>query len=313
VTYPKHIGNRLVQIGLFVKLATFNSGSGDRIGVVDAEQGTVRDATPQVAAAGIAADMVAVIERWETTRAVLEAEPGSAPGIALDSVRLRPPLQPVRDIFCVGKNYRDHVREFGRSGYDSPSRSEDIPDKPIIFSKATTSVTGPYDDVDPHRGVTSELDYEGELGVIIGRRGRGVTRDDAYSYVWGYTAVNDVTARDLQRAHKQWLLGKSLDTHCPLGPYAVSAEEAGDVRTLEVETLVNGERRQLAPVKDLIFGIPELIETISAGITLLPGDIIATGTPAGVGIGFDPPRFLAPGDVVEISITRIGTLRNRIR
>ena len=235
-----------------MKLATFNSGSGDRIGVVDAEQGTVRDATPQLAVAGVAADMVAVIERGDTARAVLEADPGSSPGIAVDSVRLRPPLQPVRNIFCVGKNYRDHVREFGRSGYDSPSRSEDLPDKPIIFSKATTSVTGPYDDVDPHRGVTSELDYEGELGVIIGRRGRGVTRDDAFSYVWGYTAVNDVTARDLQRAHKQWLLGKSLDTHCPLGPYSVSAGEVGDVRTLEVETHVNGERRQLAPVKDLI-------------------------------------------------------------
>ncbi len=121
-----------------------------------------------------------------------------------------------------------------------------------------------------------------------------------------------MTARDLQRDHKQWLLGKSLDTHCPMGPYAVSADEVGDVQTLEVETAVNGERRQAAPVKDLIFDIPELIETISAGITLLPGDVIATGTPAGVGIGFDPPRFLVSGDVVEVSITGLGTLRNRI-
>jgi 2-keto-4-pentenoate hydratase/2-oxohepta-3-ene-1,7-dioic acid hydratase in catechol pathway len=130
--------------------------------------------------------------------------------------------------------------------------------------------------------------------------------------VWGYTVINDVTARDVQRDHKQWLLGKSLDTHCPMGPYAVSADEVGDVQTLEVETTVNGERRQFAPVKDLTFDIPELIETISAGITLLPGDVIATGTPAGVGIGFDPPKFLVSGDVVEVTITGLGTLRNRI-
>jgi 2-keto-4-pentenoate hydratase/2-oxohepta-3-ene-1,7-dioic acid hydratase in catechol pathway len=289
-----------------MRLATFTVGSGDRIGVVDAGRGIVRDATE------LLGSMVAVIEDWDAARAVLDAGLASVPGLALESVRLRAPLRPVRNIFCVGKNYRDHVREFGRSGYDSPSRSEDLPDKPIIFSKATTSVTGPYDDVDPHHGVTSELDYEGELGVIVGRGGRAIKGGDAYGHVWGYTVVNDVTARDLQRDHKQWLLGKSLDTHCPIGPYAVSADEVGDVQTLELETLVNGERRQLAAVKDLIFDVPALIETISAGITLLPGDIIATGTPVGVGIGFDPPRFLTSGDVVEVSITGLGTLRNRI-
>ncbi len=291
-----------------MKLATFAAGSADRLGVVDAEQGTVRDVTDLLGST----DLTEVIGHWDDSRALLGAGLASLAGRSLDSVTLRPPLRPARNVFCVGKNYRDHAREFGRSGYDSPTRSEEIPGKPVVFTKATTAVTGPYDDVDPHRGVTSELDYEGELGVIIGRGGRGIARGDAYAHVWGYTVVNDVTARDLQRDHKQWFLGKSLDTHCPMGPYAVSADEAGDVQTLEVETLVNGERRQLAPVKDLIFDIPALIETISAGITLLPGDVIATGTPAGVGIGFDPPRFLASGDVVEVSITRLGTLRNRI-
>lgn len=291
-----------------MKLATFAAGSADRLGVVDAEQGTVRDVTDLLGST----DLTEVIGRWDDSRALLGAGLASLAGRPLDSVTLRPPLRPARNVFCVGKNYRDHAREFGRSGYDSPTRSEEIPGKPVVFTKATTAVTGPYDDVDPHRGVTSELDYEGELGVIIGHGGRGIARGDAYAHVWGYTVVNDVTARDLQRDHKQWFLGKSLDTHCPMGPYAVSADEAGDVQTLEVETLVNGERRQLAPVKDLIFDIPALIETISAGITLLPGDVIATGTPAGVGIGFDPPRFLASGDVVEVSITRLGTLRNRI-
>jgi 2-keto-4-pentenoate hydratase/2-oxohepta-3-ene-1,7-dioic acid hydratase in catechol pathway len=187
-----------------------------------------------------------------------------------------------------------------------------MPEAPVIFSKATTSVTGPFDDIDPHHGVTKELDYEAELGVIIGRGGRGITREHAFEHVWGYTIIDDFTARDLQRLHKQWLLGKSLDTHCPMGPYAVSADEITDVTALVVESRVNGELRQSAPVADLIFDIPTLIETISAGITLLPGDIIATGTPAGVGIGFDPPRFMTSGDTIEISITGLGTQRNRI-
>ena len=291
-----------------MKLAVFTTGADLRAGVADPDQGVVRDVTGVLGGP----DLAAVLSDWDTVGPAVEDALASRPAIALDSVRLHAPLCPVRNIWAIGKNYRDHVREFGRSGYDTPSRSEELPDKPIIFSKATTSVTGPYDDVDPHHGVTSELDYEGELGVIIGRVGRGISRRDAYGHVWGYTVLNDVTARDLQRDHKQWLLGKSLDTHCPMGPYAVSADEIGDVGTLEVETLVNGEQRQHAPVKDLIFDIPTLIATISAGITLLPGDIIATGTPAGVGIGFEPPKFLVSGNVVEVSISRIGTLRNRI-
>ena len=291
-----------------MKLVTFTTGSADRAGIADPEHGVLRDATEVLGGPGL----VAAIETWDTCRPALADALPSLPAVPLESVRLRAPLRPVRDIFAVGKNYQDHVREFGRSGYDTPSKSEDLPDKPILFTKATTSVTGPYDDIDPHHGVTSELDYEGELGVIIGRGGRGISRSEASGHVWGYTVINDVTARDLQRDHKQWLLGKSLDTHCPMGPYAVSADEAGDVQTLEVETRVNGERRQHAPVKDLIFDIPTLIETLSAGITLLPGDIIATGTPAGVGIGFDPPKFLISGDVVEVSITGLGTLRNRV-
>jgi len=294
---------------LDMKLVTFSVGAGDRIGVVDADRGLVRDVSELLDGT----DMVAVVADWAVARAALDAGLGALPAVPLDSVRLRAPFpRPVRNIFCVGKNYRDHVKEFGRSGYDTPSKSEELPERPIIFSKATTSVTGPFDDVQAHPGVTAELDYEGELGVIIGRGGRGITHADALEHVWGYTVVNDVTARDLQRDHRQWLLGKSLDTHCPMGPYAVSADEIGDVATLEVETSVNGERRQSAPVKDLIFDIPELIATISAGITLLPGDVIATGTPAGVGIGFDPPKFLHTGDLVEVTITGLGTLRNRI-
>ncbi|MBW0090406.1 fumarylacetoacetate hydrolase family protein [Pseudonocardia sp. KRD-184] len=296
-----------------MKLVTFSTGDGDRPGVVDAEREVVRDLSTVLPAGTRVLDLV---EGWAGYADVVGRAARGEAGVTehpLDAVVLRAPIpEPRRNVFCVGKNYRDHVVEFGRSGYDSPDRSEDMPEHPVVFSKATTAVTGPFDDVDPHPGVTSEVDYEAELGVIIGVGGRGITREDAHRHVWGYTIVDDVTARDLQRSHKQWLIGKSLDTHCPMGPYAVTADEVVDVTALVVESRVNGEPRQSAPVKDLIFDIPELIAVISAGITLQPGDVIATGTPAGVGIGFDPPRFLVDGDVVEVTITGLGTQRNRI-
>jgi 2-keto-4-pentenoate hydratase/2-oxohepta-3-ene-1,7-dioic acid hydratase in catechol pathway len=291
-----------------MRLVTFSTGSDQRVGVVEAD--VVHDVGALLPAG---AGVVDVIERWAELGPVLQRGASAQPGHSLDGIRLHAPIPvPRRNIFCVGKNYRDHVLEFGRSGYDQPDRSQAMPEHPVVFSKATTSVTGPYDDIDPHHGVTSELDYEAELGVIIGRGGRGISRGDAFDHVWGYTIIDDFTARDLQRTHKQWLIGKGLDTHCPMGPYAVTADEIPDVTALQVESSVNGEPRQSAPVKDLIFDISELIATLSAGITLLPGDIIATGTPAGVGIGFDPPRFMVSGDVIEVSITGLGTQKNRI-
>ncbi|MEJ2866485.1 fumarylacetoacetate hydrolase family protein [Actinomycetospora sp. OC33-EN08] len=290
-----------------MKLVTFTADGREGVGRVDDDGSTVLDLTPVTGER----DLVAVIDQWDA----LASRITSATGLqAVDDPVLRAPIaHPRRDLFAVGKNYREHVAEFGRSGYDTPQRSEDLPEKPIVFSKATTAVTGPYDDVEAHAGITGELDYEAELAVIVGRGGRGIAREDALDHVWGYTIVNDVTARDVQRDHKQWLLGKSLDTHAPMGPWAVSADEVGDLGALEVSSTVNGEPRQKAPVADLIFDVPELIRVISAGITLLPGDVIATGTPAGVGIGFDPPRFLTAGDVVECAITGLGSLRNTIR
>jgi 2-keto-4-pentenoate hydratase/2-oxohepta-3-ene-1,7-dioic acid hydratase in catechol pathway len=298
-----------------MKLVTFTvgtsaDGSARRVGVVDAEAGVVHDVGGLLSAGMGVLDL---IERWSELGPQLRNVEKAAPQHSLDEVRLHAPIPvPRRDIFCVGKNYRDHVLEFGASGYDQPDRSQDMPEYPVMFAKATTSVTGPFDDIEPHRDVTSELDYEAELGVIIGVGGRGITREQAYDHVWGYTIIDDFTARDLQRKHKQWLIGKSLDTHCPMGPYAVTADEIADVTVLQVESRVNGEPRQSAPVKDLIFDIPELIATLSAGITLRAGDIIATGTPAGVGIGFDPPKFMVSGDVIEVSITGLGAQRNRI-
>lgn len=297
-------------VELKVKLVTFAGREDIRVGVFDAGEQVVHDVS-QLIPAGIG--MLELIEKWADLGRRLVSNALDTPGIPAGSVRLLAPIPGVRrNIFCVGKNYKEHAIEFGRSGYDTPSRSEAMPEKPIFFSKATTSVTGPYDDINSHPGVTRELDYEGELAVIIGRGGRNIHPEDAFRHVWGYTIINDVTARDLQRAHKQWLLGKSLDTHCPMGPFAVTADEIADVRALKLETTVNGERRQSAVVGDLIFDIPELIATLAAGITLLPGDIIATGTPAGVGIGFVPPKFLTRGDIVEVSITGLGSLRSRV-
>ncbi|MGW4486658.1 fumarylacetoacetate hydrolase family protein [Amycolatopsis sp. NPDC004368] len=295
-----------------MKLVTFSAGdsTGDaeRVGIVTGTD-EVRDVTDLVPGG----TLLDAVERWDEVGTILTDQVADRTPVPFADVRLRAPFPtPRRNIFCVGKNYRDHAAEFGRSGYDSPDRSEDLPTRPILFTKATTAVVGPGDDIDPHTGLTAELDYEGELAVIIGRGGRRITRENAFAHVWGYTILDDVTARDLQRDHKQWLLGKSLDTHCPMGPYAVTADEVPDVTTLELETTVNGERRQHAVVNDLIFDIPELIATLSAGTTLLPGDVIATGTPAGVGIGFDPPKFLVSGDVVEVSITGLGVLRNRV-
>lgn len=293
-----------------MKLVTFTDGTADRVGVVDVDAEVLRDVSDLLPAG---AGLLDVIAGWASLGPVLAEQSAPLPTRALADVRLLAPIpDPRRDVFCVGKNYRDHVAEFGRSGYDQPDRSEALPEYPVVFTKATTSVTGPFDDIESHPGVTSELDYEAELGVIIGRGGRGISRDDAFDHVWGYTIINDFTARDLQRKHKQWAIGKSLDTHCPMGPYAVSADEIPDVTALLVESRVNGEARQSAPVKDLIFDIPELIATLSAGITLLSGDVIATGTPAGVGIGFDPPKFMVSGDVVEVSITGLGAQRNRV-
>ena len=232
--------------------------------------------------------------------------------VAASKVRLLAPTPELRgSIFCVGKNYSAHAAEFHGSGFDSTGK-EAVPTAPIVFTKPATSVVGPNDAVRATLDPTGTVDYEGEFGVVIGRTAFGVAAADAYDHVAGYLIVNDVTSRELQRKHGQWVIGKGLDTFCPMGPWLVTPDEVGDVATLELETRVNGETRQKASVRDLIFDIPTLIETLSATMTLRPGDIIATGTPEGVGIGFDPPRYLAPGDTVRVSITGLGALENPI-
>lgn len=233
----------------------------------------------------------------------------------LAEVRLLAPIpRPHRNIICVGKNYTDHAAEFSRSGYDASavaSDNGDNPGRPIIFTKAPSSVIGPDEHVEPHRDLTQQLDYEGEIAAVITRGGRRISSEHALDHVGFLTIANDVTARDLQRDHRQWFMGKSLDTFCPMGPWLVSLDELV-LPEIRVSCWVNGDLRQEAKLSQLIFDMPTLIATLSAGITLEPGDVILTGTPAGVGIGFDPPRFLKPGDTVRVEATGLGSLSNTI-
>ncbi len=235
----------------------------------------------------------------------------AGPKLPLSAIKLDAPIPlPRRNIFCSGVNYRAHASEWRQGGFDAAPAAQEVPEEPVIFSKVPECVIGPGEPIRIPQA-SSAIDYEAELAVVIGKAGVGISASRAMDHVWGYTAFNDVTARDLQRKHRQWLIGKSLDSFGPMGPWLVSADElnASDTR---VRCFVNGELRQDASTRDLIFGIPKLIESISAGITLRPGDIIATGTPAGVGIGFNPPRFLKRGDRVKVEIEGIGALENPV-
>jgi 2-keto-4-pentenoate hydratase/2-oxohepta-3-ene-1,7-dioic acid hydratase in catechol pathway len=240
----------------------------------------------------------------------LRAAAAKAPTVA--GARLCAPIpRPPKNVFCVGKNYHEHAKEFAGSGFDGGAKDV-VPPFPVMFSKPHTAIIANGEpilgDLDP----TGGLDYEGKLAVVIGQGGRGIAKADALKHVFGYTIVNDVTARHLQKRHRQWILGKRLDTFCPMGPAILTADEVPDPTKLMLSTFVNGERRQHATAADLIFDIPTLIEAISAAITLEPGDVIATGTPVGVGIGFSPPKFLQEGDVIRIEVPGIGTLENAV-
>lgn len=288
-----------------MKLVTFETGGKTCAGYLDGEEVVVcaEGTGADQAVLGLASRGAAGLRDWAK---------GGGRRIASNEVRLRAPIpEPRRDIFCVGKNYYAHAAEFHGSGFDSTGKGA-VPEVPIIFTKATTSVVGPGDAVDSSLDPTASVDYEGELGVVVGKGGRGIAAAHAFDHVFGYVILNDVTSRELQRRHNQWIIGKGIDTFCPMGPWLVTADEVADVRAMTLETRVNGQTRQKASVADLIFDIPTLIETLSATMTLLPGDIIATGTPEGVGIGFTPPRFLAAGDRVAVTITGLGELENPV-
>ena len=239
--------------------------------------------------------------------ALLDAARG-AESLARDGVTLRAPVVPRKNVFCVGRNYLEHAKE----GAKALGRELKLPDVPTFFTKAPTAIADPEATLRFAHRVARQLDWEGELAVVIGRRLRDADEASAAVAVFGYTCLNDISARDLQRAHLQWFKGKSLDASCPIGPWIVTPDEIGDARALSLETRVNGVVKQHASTASMIFSIPRIIAELSAGMTLEPGDVIATGTPEGVGFARTPPEFFADGDVVEVEIEKIGVLRNTI-
>jgi 2-keto-4-pentenoate hydratase/2-oxohepta-3-ene-1,7-dioic acid hydratase in catechol pathway len=269
----------------------------------------------RVGADGLSAELLDV-DATRGAQALIEAQVAGAAApavtgrVALADVRLLAPLPlPRRNLFCVGRNYHAHAKELRDSVFKDNPKTVDA--WPIVFTKVPEAVVGPADPVQlPGAAISEQIDYEAELTIVIGRGGRNIQRANALKHVYGYTIINDVTARDVQMRHAQWDLGKSFDTFCPMGPWIVTADELDGSNT-RVQCWVNGELRQDARTTDLIFDIPTLIETCSRGITLHPGDLIATGTAAGVGMGMNPPRWLKHGDVVRIQIDGLGVLENR--
>ena len=236
------------------------------------------------------------------------AESGG-PTTPVSELRLTAPIpRPAKNVFCVGRNYKDHVAE----GYRARGAETKLPDYPQFFTKPPTAVIGPDEPFFHDPAVTAKLDYEVELALVIGTAGRDIGRAQALDHIFGVTVLNDITGRDLQRRHDQWFKGKALDRSCPMGPCLVTLDEIADLGALELVCRVNGTERQRSHVRQMIFDIPEIIAQLSAGLTLEPGDIIATGTPSGVGYAMDPPQHLKAGDVVECSIEGIGTLRTPI-
>jgi len=286
-----------------MRLANYQVDGERRIGVVDGSS------VVDLSNSGLPTNTVDLIGQWD--RAMVGHAVAAGSRLDLDQVQLLAPLLPRKNIMAVGRNYRDHAREFSDSGFDA-SEKQMIPDHPVIFTKSPTSVIGPDQAIVLANDPTGTTDYEGEMAVIIGRAARNVTAESALDFVFGWTIVNDVTARDLQKRHVQWFVGKSPDTFCPMGPWITTIDELPDIGSSWMRTVVNGELRQEAPISALIFGVETLIATLSEVMSLEPGDVIATGTGKGVGIGFDPPRYLASGDVVEISIDGIGTLSNPV-
>ena len=280
-----------------MKLATFTHAGSTRIGVVDADE--VVDLS--AAAPDLPREMIAFFEAGPDAMEAARAAVSGGARIPLADVKLEAPIARPPKFLAVGLNYADHVAESGM----------DTPEYPTIFNKQSTCVTGPTDPVHVPKA-SHVLDYEGELGVVIGRRGRHVSRDDAADYIAGYLIVDDVTVRDWQFRTPTWTMGKSFDTHGPIGPWIVTTDELRDPHQLDLRTFVNGELRQESNTKQLIFDCFTLVEYFSTAFTLEPGDIIATGTPGGVGILHKPPQILKAGDVVRVEIEGIGEIENPI-
>lgn len=289
-----------------MKLATLKHNGSSAVCLIDTDKQRywpLSDLIP-----GFSSDMHQLVQQFDQIAAQIKA---SGDGHPLDASQLVAPIErPFRNVFCVGRNYHAHAKELSSSVFKDNDKN--VQSWPIVFTKVPESVVGPNDAVELPKGVSEQIDYEAELAIVIGKGGKNISRADAMNHVFGYTIVNDVTSRDVQMRHQQWDLGKSFDTFCPMGPWIVTADEL-DGQNTRVRCWVNDELRQDGDTRLLIFDLPSLIETCSRGITLYPGDIIATGTPAGVGMGMKPPRYLQDGDVVRIDIDGIGTLENTFK
>ena len=286
-----------------MRIAAVHNENGKIFGTVEGEQ--FRPLLKGGAPVNDLRDVIALVEAGGTL--------SHGPAQPLAGLKLAAPVGPLpKNVMAVGKNYHDHAREFARSGFDQSGDKVEVPEFPVVFTKAVTSLADPGQGLPASADPSNSTDYEAELGVVIGRHCKNVKREDAYGVVFGYTVVNDATARTIQQRHKQWFLGKSLDGYCPVGPVLVTADEFGLPDQQEIAAYVNGERRQHAQLRDLIFDVPAIIAAITEFVPLEPGDLIATGTPAGVGIGFNPPKYLKAGDEVRISIGGIGDLINPV-
>ena len=269
-----------------MKLATYIANGQTRTGIVVGES---------IIDTGFAGSMIELIAQWDALRPRLEAKAAAGGGVPLASVKLCAPVQRPGKIFAIGLNYADHIAE---SNMGTPARQ-------VWFTKAQTSINGPYDPIAIARG-TATTDYEVELVAIVGRGGKHIAAADAAGAIFGYCVGNDVTERMWQHATPQWSLGKSFDTHAPIGPWIVTADELGDPHGLGVRCFVNGEKRQDSSTANLVFNLWQQVEHLAVGMTLEPGDVIFTGTPGGVGAAMDPRQFLQPGDVVRCEIDRLG-------
>jgi 2-keto-4-pentenoate hydratase/2-oxohepta-3-ene-1,7-dioic acid hydratase in catechol pathway len=293
-----------------MRFATFGTAARPRLGLV--MDGQVIDLGKAAGESRFPADMLALIEAgpaaWKRAGRLAAKAPRGARK-PLDGASLLAPLpRPRRNIFCLGLNYAEHARESAAA----QGREFKLPEHPVFFTKATGAVNGPYADIPFDQPVMQQLDWEVELGIVIGRAGKNIPRAQALDHVFGYTVINDLSARDLQFNHQQFFKGKSLDGTCPMGPWIVTADEVPDPHGLRICCRVNGVVKQDWTTGDMIFKVPEIIESLSAGLTLQPGDVIATGTPSGVGFARTPKEFLRPGDVVECEIEGIGAIRNRV-
>jgi 2-keto-4-pentenoate hydratase/2-oxohepta-3-ene-1,7-dioic acid hydratase in catechol pathway len=248
-------------------------------------------------------------DAWRRMAELVSKDGSGAAAHSLKDVRVHAPIpRPHKNVFCLGRNYKSHIEEAARGR----NVEVKLPDVPVFFTKAPTSINGPYDAIPWDPAVTGQVDYEVELAAIIGVRCKNVARAEALGCIFGYTILNDVSARDLQKSHGQWFKGKSLDGFCPMGPVVVTADEFGDPQSKKIGTRVNGVQKQSSTTADMIFPVDVIIEELSQGMTLEPGDIIATGTPEGVGLGRTPQEFLKDGDMVETEVEGIGVLRNQI-